>query len=233
MSELINRWRSVCSGIREVAQECKRDPATVQLVAVSKKHTLESIEALYHQGQRDFGENYVQELVTKAKGAQERGLSDIRWHFIGHLQRNKVKPLLPYVYRIHSIDSPALVDQVAKRWVELGKTTPLGVLLEVNLSGEVSKSGVTVSLLQDLVASVRSYPQQLDLKGLMCIPAADVELAEKAFQKLAQLAQELGLERKSLELSMGMSEDYPAAIRSGATWIRVGTAIFGPRPQQI
>jgi pyridoxal phosphate enzyme (YggS family) len=228
MSDLIERWKLVCHQIDLSARGTGRLPADVQLIAVSKKHPLEAIEELYHAGQRDFGENYVQELISKAQGAQALGLKDIRWHFIGHLQRNKVKPLLPWVYRIHSVDSPALVDQLAKRWNEMGRTTPFPVLIEVNLSGEPSKSGVSPSVLADLAGAVRFRSSELQLKGLMCIPSSERKEAEQAFQQLANLAASIDLAQP--ELSMGMSSDYPEAIRAGATWIRVGTAIFGSRP---
>jgi len=231
MSELVRRWSRVCEDIQNAALLSGRDPQSVQLIAVSKKHSLEAIEELYHQGQRDFGENYVQELVTKAVGAQERGLTDIRWHFIGHLQRNKVKPLLPHLYRLHSLDTVSLVEQVVKRWRELQQASPLGVLIEVNLSGEESKSGISESMLDDLIACVRAHRDVLDLKGLMCIPSEDQQQAVQSFIRLRQLATHLGVDHAHLELSMGMSQDFREAIQQGSRWVRVGTAIFGPRQQ--
>ena len=229
MTETVKRWEATLSRIKDAALQAGRDPQSIKLIAVSKKHPLAVIEELYHAGQRDFGENYVQELVSKAEGAQKLGLSEIRWHFIGHLQRNKVKPLLPWVYRIHSVDSSALVTQIAKRWQELHRPFALPILIEVNVSGEESKSGVSPSLLLDLAESVKTHVDALDLKGLMCIPSSEQTRALSAFETLASLGASLKLEPSQLELSMGMSGDFEKAIEAGATWIRVGTAIFGAR----
>jgi pyridoxal phosphate enzyme (YggS family) len=214
--------------VREVERSEGRAAGSVHLLAISKKHSLDQIEELYRAGQRDFGENYVQELVAKAQGAQARGLDEIRWHFVGHLQSNKIKAVLPWVDRIHSVDSASLAQQLAKRWRELGRTTRLKVLIEVNLSSEETKTGITEATLPDLVHSIVEEKDALELSGLMCIPAADLGEAERAFAKLASMAAQLGIE--NCELSMGMTSDYGLAIRHGSTWVRVGTAIFGPRP---
>src|SRR5690606_37677247 len=110
--------------------------------AVAKTYPLEAIEALYRLGQRDFGENYVQELVSKAEAAAQRGLEGIRWHFVGHLQSNKARMLIPHVHAIHSVDSVRLAEELAKRWRSSGREGRLPVFLEVNLSGEETKAGV-------------------------------------------------------------------------------------------
>lgn len=233
MSEnLGQRWSDACEQIRGAEKRHGREAGSVRLIAVSKKHSLEAIEELYHLGQRDFGENYVQELVSKAAGAKERGLTEIRWHLIGHLQSNKVKQLVQWVDCVQTIDSPGIVRQLAKRWKESGRTGRLPVLIEVDLSGEETKSGIEPALLQDLVREVNEHADVLELSGLMCIPAHGSESARTAFQRLSELAGITPGLPPRCRLSMGMSSDYDIAIAEGSTEVRIGTAIFGPRPDR-
>ncbi len=198
-----------------------RDPDQVHLIAVSKTKPASAIREAYAAGQRDFGENYAQELRDKA--AELADLPGIRWHFIGHLQRNKVKYATnAKAFRVHAVDSVKLAEEIARR----GPGT--GVLVEVNVAGEASKSGVPYEQALALCAELHALAD-VDLRGLMCIPPAD-DQPDHWFARMAQLqavGQARGLPLD--ELSMGMSGDFEQAVARGATWVRVGTAIFGSR----
>lgn len=218
--ELLARYRAVRGAIDAAAKSEGRVPESVRLVAVSKVHSYAKIRALYDAGHRDFGENYVQELVEKARAAERDGLDGIRWHFIGHLQTNKVKLLVPHVALIHGVGSFRVAEEIAKR-----ANRRIPVLIEVNIDGEESKSGVRIPELRPLVERLRALPN-LDLRGLMCIPDPKRPAgARDAFRRLAALGADLGF----TELSMGMTADFADAIAEGATLVRVGTAIFGER----
>lgn len=197
------------------------------LIAVSKTQPIEAIEALYHQGQRDFGENYVQQLTVKAQQLSAKGLHDIRWHMIGHLQSNKVKALLPFVHSVHAVSSEKLATELGKRWNELGRTEKLPIFIELNIDNEATKSGVTQDQLPSLLAAIRANPlcAHLSIQGLMAIPNPNVANLQDPFTRLLKLAVAEGLPC----LSMGMSDDFETALRCGSTHIRVGTAIFGER----
>jgi pyridoxal phosphate enzyme (YggS family) len=225
---MANAWMSDFSALhRNYSAVRARIPSSVRLVAVSKTQPYEMIRELYRNGHRDFGENYVQELVEKSERAKREGLSEIRWHFVGHLQTNKVRILLPYVSMIHGVGSLRLAEEISKR-AEISKETrlfPAPVLIEVNIDGQESKSGVRISELRALASAMRGLPG-IDLQGLMGIPDPKrAGGAREAFRQLAALGADLGLN----ELSMGMTNDFPDAIAEGATFVRVGTAIFGER----
>lgn len=224
METLSARFDSIRSRIRERAEKVGRDPATVTLIAVTKMHPFETIEELYRLGQRDFGENYVQELLGKAEQAAARGLSEIRWHFIGHLQSNKVKSLLPVVHAIHSVDSAKLAQEISKR---AERKTP--IFLEINVDEEESKSGAKPAEILPLFRAVRELPN-IEIRGFMCIPApGDNQRTRLAFRKLRELAAQMIGARA--ECSMGMSDDFEIAIEEGSRFIRVGTALVGARPK--
>lgn len=196
-----------------------RPAGSVQLVAVSKFQSVESIKQAYVAGQRLFGENRAQELVEKVPALP----SDIRWHFIGELQRNKVKQVRPLVSIIESLDRDRLIDA----WG--GDSAPPG-LLQVRLGGETSKAGFDPDQVMGAVARASSV--DIEIAGLMSIPppASDPEDARPWFQKLAELSATLTNQLPSATvISMGMSHDFETAIEEGATTIRVGSAIFGPR----
>lgn len=225
--ELVESYQGVLGRVGVAARGCGRDPSAITLIAVSKKQPIEKIEALYRLGHRDFGENYVQELLEKAPALEARGCSGIRWHFIGHLQTNKVKALVPYVYSVHSVDSERVAQALAK--VAGGRSSPLSVFIEVNAAGESSKSGIAPDGVPALARRVAVLPG-LSLQGLMCVPPSDEseERLRARFRELREL--ELKCRPASLgRLSMGMSADFEAAIREGATEIRVGTLLFGAR----
>lgn len=197
-----------------------RVPPGVTLVAVSKTQPPEAIREAYAAGQRHFGENYAQEWRDKAAALAD--LPDLTWHFIGSLQTNKAKYLAGKVGWIHTVDRPELAKELSRRWPAAGASVK--VLLEVNLGGEAQKGGCAPAEAPALAALVRTLPG-LDLRGLTCIPPP-ADDPRPHFRALRALRDELGLP----ELSMGMSADWPIAIEEGATFIRVGTAIFGERP---
>jgi len=208
------------------AIEAKRDPNTVKLLAVSKKQPLERIHAAAALGQRDFGENIVQEALEKIRATAETGLT---WHFIGHLQSNKTRVVAEYFDWVHTIDKPKIARRLSdQRPAELG---PLNVCLQVNVDAESSKSGVRVDKLSELARACADLPG-LRLRGLMCLPAIREGFAaqREPFAKLRHMAEALRQEGHPMDtLSMGMSADYRAAIFEGATIVRIGTALFGQR----
>lgn len=202
----------------------------VTLIAVSKSQPIEAIEELYRLGHRDFGENYVQELVQKATVLNSRGLSGIRWHFIGHLQTNKVKTLIPFVSSIHSVSSIKMALEIAKRWSQVKTGGSLPVFIEVNLDHEKSKSGISPSEVISFVKEVSGI-SGLRLDGLMCIPASHQDPRQK-FAALRELEKNCQPISNGM-LSMGMSSDFEIAIQEGATHVRVGTALFGSRMRNL
>jgi len=195
-------------------------PAGVTLVAVSKTQPGDAIREAYAAGQRDFGENYVQEWREKAEALAD--LPGLTWHFIGSLQTNKVKYLAGRVGMVHTVDREELGREIAKRWEKAGARAR--VLVEVNLGGEASKGGCAPGAVPALVEHLRGLAA-IDVVGLTCIPPPGDD-PRPYFRTLRGLRDQLGLR----ELSMGMSGDYPVAIEEGATIVRVGTAIFGERP---
>ena len=208
----------------------------VTLIAVSKTKPVELLRGAYDVGQRDFGENYVQEVT--AKGPVMPG--DVRWHFIGHLQTNKVKELVstPNLHCVHTVDSLKLASELQKRCAAVRPERPLNVLVQVNTSGEESKSGCAPEACAELCATLRDSCPNLVLSGLMCIgkySSADGE-ATADFACLSQCrrdaAARLGVSPDELALSMGMSHDFEAAIDAGATHVRVGSTIFGARAKK-
>ena len=204
----------------EAVRRTLRPPVT--LVAVSKSQPTEAIREAYASGQRDFGENYVQEWREKAEALA--GLPGLTWHFIGALQTNKVKYLAGRVALVHTVDREDLGREIAKRWEKAGARAR--VLVEVNLGGEASKAGCAASSVPALVELLRGLPAP-DVAGLTCIPPPD-EDPRPYFRELRAMRDRLGL----VELSMGMSADYPVAVEEGATIVRVGTAIFGERARR-
>jgi pyridoxal phosphate enzyme (YggS family) len=212
--------------IDEAARAAGRDPATVKLVAVSKTKSAEAIREAYAAGQRAFGENYAQELESKAKLLAD--LVDIEWHFIGHLQSNKAKLIAEAASVMHTVDS-AMLARVLGRRVTTEERAPLPVLIEVNVSGEPQKHGTRASEISEVMEAIAAEPG-LTLRGLMTVPpAGDLELAKKAFETLASLRALHGGVASLPELSMGMSSDLEVAVACGATLVRVGSAIFGAR----
>jgi pyridoxal phosphate enzyme (YggS family) len=219
--------------IVQAAISAGRDPGEVRLVAVSKTHPSDLIRAAYDEGQRDFGENYVQELQKKA--AELSDLPDLVWHMIGHLQSNKARQVAGLVGCVHTVSSVKLARELGKRVgqhaANLGSAgRPLPVLLEVNIGGEENKSGCAPEEAFAVLTAIDEEPA-LVAKGLMTVPPStpDPEGALPYFQKLRALRDDLGGLSRLPELSMGMSHDAEQAILAGATLVRIGTAIFGAR----
>jgi len=214
-----------------IALECQksgRSPEEVTLIAVSKTKPVEMLREAYEYGCRDFGENKVQELLDKYEVMPK----DIRWHMIGHLQRNKVKYIVDKVSLIHSVDSLRLAEEISKEAVK--KNVCVNILVEVNVANEETKFGITCEEAKQLVQDIAKLPN-ICVKGLMTI-APFVENAEKnrpIFSKLKKLAVDImceNIDNITMEiLSMGMTGDYAVAVSEGATCVRVGTGIFGVR----
>ena len=222
-----DRVEQVLEQIEEAALRAGRDPKEVKLLAASKTRTQEEIREAFQAGVKLFGENRVQEAREKVPA-----LSDlpITWHMIGHLQTNKVKHAVELFHCIESVDRKNLVDELVKRLRRVGKKMP--ILIEVKLSPEETKHGCSVEELPALVEYVLQFPE-LQLQGLMTVPPylENPEEVRPYFRQLRELRDSLE-ERFSIklpELSMGMSHDFPVAVEEGATIVRVGTAIFGPR----
>lgn len=225
ISENINRVRD------KVCRSCDRagrDPSEVTLVAVSKTKPVPMLMEAYQAGERDFGENKVQELLDKIP--QMPG--DVRWHLIGHLQRNKVKYIVDKVYLIHSVDSLRLAEEISKEAVK--REITVNILIEVNAAQEESKFGTTFEEAERLVRQAAGLPG-IFIKGLMTIApfVEDGEENRKYFRRLKQLSVDIA--EKNIDnvcmdvLSMGMTGDYEAAVEEGSTCVRVGTGIFGVR----
>lgn len=198
-------------------------PAGVTLVCVSKFHPASMIEEAYAAGERDFGESHVQELLRK----QQTLPSDIRWHMIGHLQTNKVRAIIPFVYLIHSVDSLRLLQVIRREAEAQGKV--VNVLLEVHVAREETKSGFTPDELQNLLDSgVLQQMPNICVKGIMGMATNTDDTAEirRCFDTLAAIYR---THPEWNTLSMGMSEDYPQAIAAGSNMVRIGSAIFGER----
>jgi pyridoxal phosphate enzyme (YggS family) len=203
-----------------------RDPSTVKLLSVSKGHGEEAIRAAYAAGMRVFGENYAQELAAKATSLGD--LPDLRWRFIGHLQRNKIKLIEKARATVDTVDSLRLAEGLSSR--ATAKGIELEVLLQVNVGGEAQKSGCAPEEVPSLVGAVQALPG-LNLRGLMTVAPhlEDVEATRPFFAALRKLAEAHDLP----ELSMGMTHDLEQAVAEGATMLRIGTAIFGPRPPAV
>jgi pyridoxal phosphate enzyme (YggS family) len=212
--------------IDAAARAAGRDADAIRLVAVSKTKPPESIREAYAAGQRAFGENYAQELATKAAALAD--LADIEWHFIGHLQSNKAKIVARHAHVVHTVDSVVLARELGKRTAKEGRPS-LGVLIEVNVSKEPQKAGASPGEIAEVTAAVREQ-SSLVLRGLMTMPpAGDLNAARRVFETLVSLRNLHGGVAVLPELSMGMSDDLEIAVACGATLVRVGTAIFGPR----
>jgi hypothetical protein len=221
--------------IRSALARCGRREGTVRLIGVTKKQSAELIRAAWAEGLGDFGENYVQEWQIKQdRLRQDWGAKadQITWHFIGHLQGNKVKAVVGRVDWIHTVDSVKLAEKISRTAGEVGCIQK--VLIEVNLAAEPSKSGFTPAQLPSDLHRLAALPH-LSWRGLMAIPpeTTDGESNRPYFRRLKSLLDECNqtgvLTEPLTELSMGMSQDFEVAIEEGATMVRIGTALFGPR----
>jgi PLP dependent protein len=230
LAGLRERFAAQRARIELAAAKAGRPFDQVKLLAVSKRQPAASIRAAYELGQRDFGENYAQELADKAE--ELRDLVGLRWHMIGHLQTNKARIVAPLVHNVSSVDSLRLVRELGK---QVARNRPLArgeleILVEVNIGREAQKGGALPEEVPELLDAVASTPR-LRLGGLLCIPpeTPQPEGARPFFRALRDLQAALGGAERLPELSMGMSGDLEIAIAEGATWVRVGTALFGER----
>jgi pyridoxal phosphate enzyme (YggS family) len=227
MDEIAANLADISGRIAAAAQRANRDPASVRLVAVSKTHPAGAVAAAAAAGQHVFGESRVQESRDKIPACP----AGLEWHFIGHLQKNKVRQALPLFSFFHSVDSTALAEAINRIAGETGK--PVDGLLEVNVSGEESKYGFTPDQLRAELPALAKLPH-LRIRGMMTMaPYSDnPEDARPVFRTLRELRDELQSTHgyPLPELSMGMSGDFEPAVEEGATLVRVGSSIFGARP---
>ena len=226
MIRVTENLRKIRELLAEAAINAGRDDSAVQLLAVSKKQTLAGVIEAAAAGQRDFGENFVQEGLEKIAAVSR---NDLCWHFIGHLQSNKTRSVAAHFDWVHTVDRLKTAQRLSRqRPAALGK---LNICLQVNIDDEPGKSGVNVDELFELAKQVAQLPR-LRLRGLMCLPALRTRFEDQR-KPFAAMRDLLGmLRRQSLEvdtLSMGMSSDFRAAIFEGATIVRLGTAVFGKR----
>lgn len=216
--------QTVLNQIEHACQRVQRDPATVQLLAVSKTHPASSLRDMYVGGQRCFGENYLQEALEKIEALQDL---EIEWHFIGHVQRNKTKHLAEKFDWVHGVDRLIIAERLSGQ--RLASQVPLNICLQVNIDGQDSKDGCQPEQVAELVQQISQLPH-IRLRGLMVIPAPDNHAAFTAAKALFDQVKSLHAQPQDWDtLSMGMSADLEAAIAAGSTMVRVGTALFGAR----
>jgi len=233
-SELEERIAAVRGRIEEAARRAERDPADITLVAVSKTQPPDAVATAYYAGLHLFGENRAEEAGPKANAVERLlapGTAPI-WHMVGHVQSRKASDLLPWAAMVHSVDSARLADRLSRLSAAAGRD--LAILLEVNVSGEATKYGLTPQQLPGAVEAIASLPR-LRLEGLMTVApvAADPESVRPVFARLRALKDEMVRRYPGLtwrHLSMGMTDDFEVAVEEGATLVRIGRAIFGERP---
>ncbi|MGN8274669.1 YggS family pyridoxal phosphate-dependent enzyme [Pseudomonas sp. SMN5] len=223
MSTIADNIALVVSRIRAAEQAARRPAHGVQLLAVSKTKPAEALREAYAAGLRDFGENYLQEALGKQA---ELGDLPLNWHFIGPIQSNKTRAIAEHFDWVHSVDRLKIAQRLSEQRPE--GLPPLNICIQVNVSGEASKSGCTPADLPALADAISALPR-LKLRGLMAIPEPTEDRAaqDAAFAKVQHLQASLALPLDTL--SMGMSHDLESAIAQGATWVRIGTALFGAR----
>ncbi len=218
---LAERFEAVGQRLRQAESLANRAVGSASLLAVSKRQPSSHLRALHDLGQRDFGENYLQEAQVKIMELKDL---DLIWHFIGPLQRNKTAEVAALFSWVHSVDRLVIAERLSNQRPHAME--PLNICLQVNLEGEVSKSGCTPEMLPELAYAVAQLPR-LRLRGLMALPAPG---SVTAFTQLADMLRHLQSELPELDtLSMGMSADLEPAVAAGATWVRIGTALFGHR----
>ena len=229
MTKISANLEAVRARIAEALRRADRAPEAVSLLAVSKTWAADALREAAASGQQDFGENYVQEALAKQEALSDL---DLVWHFIGPLQSNKYRPIAQHFLWVHGIDRQKIAERLSVARGEMGAgVPPLQVCLQVNVSGEESKSGVAPEAVFDLARAVARLPH-LRLRGLMAIPepTPNTDLLRSRFALVRRLREQLNAEGYSLDtLSMGMSADLEVAIQEGATLVRVGSAIFGNR----
>lgn len=230
LEELAQNFKRIKKEIIDKAEAEYRNPGEMTIVAVSKTFSVDDIEIALEAGIRTFGENYAQEIRDKIKYFEEKKLKP-SWHFIGHLQSNKVKYLIPNVKLIHTVDSMSVAEEINHRAAQFSKVQ--SILVQVNTSGEESKSGIEPEEATRFLKELQKF-ENITTSGLMTIGtfSDDEKIIRKEFSLLRNLKDEVNKslgDNKLTELSMGMSHDYLIAIEEGSTILRIGTAIFGSR----
>jgi pyridoxal phosphate enzyme (YggS family) len=232
MTDVAANWTRVCREAAQAAERVGRDPRSVRVIAVSKTQPSERLEQVIAAGATDIGENYVQEAAEKVQRIAEPMRASVTWHMIGHLQRNKAARAVELFDMIHTVDSAGLGAAVARHAQRRGRRAR--VLIEVNVGGEASKTGVPPGAVSDLLGALAAE-SWLEIDGLMTVPpAARAPEAVRPFFRLlrelrAQVQRHAPANAPLRELSMGMSDDFTVAIEEGATMVRIGRAIFGDR----
>ncbi len=227
MIGVTENFRKIQDLLAAAARSANRSRDHIRLLAASKRQPVSAILEAASAGQRDFGENVVQEGVRKINDAAR---DDLVWHFIGHLQANKTAAVAEHFDWVHTVDRLRIADRLSRQRPYYAE--PLNICIQVDVDAEASKSGVAPGELQELALAVAQLPR-LKLRGLMCLPARRAGFDEQrkpfaALRRMLQALQQQGLELDTL--SMGMSDDFAAAIHEGSTIVRIGTALFGPRP---
>lgn len=230
-SHITANYNEIYKRVTQAAERSGRKIEDILILAVSKTHPLSAVLASMEGGIKDFGENYAQELKDKQEEISKNNYKQPNWHFIGHLQTNKAKYLAPFVHMIHSVDSFRLAEEISKQADKNNRE--IDILLQVNTSGEQSKSGVDPEDIFQLAEQVIQL-KNVKIRGLMTIGSFsdNVEISLKEFTLLKDLRDKLKILHPTQDfhhLSMGMTNDYETAIASGATIVRIGTAIFGQR----
>ena len=224
MNQLQQSRQSVLGQIQQACGRVQRDPASVQLLAVSKTHPSQSLREMYQAGQRSFGENYLQEALTKIDELQDL---EIEWHFIGHVQRNKTKHLAEKFDWVHGVDRLIIAERLSSQRMDSRK--PLNICIQVNIDGQDSKDGCQPDEVATLVEQISQLPH-IRLRGLMVIPAPENHAAFADAKVLFEQVKAQHAQPQDWDtLSMGMSGDLDVAIAAGSTMVRVGTALFGAR----
>lgn len=231
MSEIAEKLTAVQARIGTAAQRAGRDPKAITLVAVSKTKPISAIEAAYGAGQRDFGENRLEELWGKVEQARVLGLDEIRWHLIGPIQSRKTGMAVGPFALIHAVDRIKIAERLSRDAMAAGCV--LSILLEVNVSGEATKHGFSPAELVNCTGQLVTLPG-IQVQGLMTMAplVEDAEAVRPVFRSLRALRDELTATHPTLvwpQLSMGMTNDFEVAIEEGATLVRIGSAIFGER----
>lgn len=233
MSSIADNIGSVTRRIQKATLKAGRDPGSVRLLAVSKTRPPEDLRAAFEAGQKAFGENYLQEALDKIGALDD--LDGIEWHFIGPIQSNKTRQIAEAFAWVHSVDRLKIARRLSEQRPE--SLPALNICLQVNINNEDSKSGCTLDELPELVSAISDLPN-ISLRGLMAIPDPDQPESELrlSFRKLAGTLKNLKQDHPDAgpldTLSMGMSDDLELAIAEGATWVRVGTALFGARAKK-
>ena len=220
--------QSVLDQIQQACGRVQRDPASVQLLAVSKTHPSQSLREMYQAGQRSFGENYLQEALTKIDELQDL---EIEWHFIGHVQRNKTRHLAEKFDWVHGVDRLIIAERLSSQRMDSRK--PLNICIQVNIDGQDSKDGCQPDEVATLVEQISQLPH-IRLRGLMVIPAPENHAAFADAKVLFEQVKAQHAQPQDWDtLSMGMSGDLDVAIAAGSTMVRVGTALFGARDYSL